>query len=170
MTRKGSIYVVVALVALATATIGIAQDRGKAEMKAGSGMISVEYGRPALQGRDMLGMLKVGSVWRMGMNQATVLTTPVDLMFGSTRVPKGSYRLLLERTGDSSYEMIFNKQTEMMGSRRDEAQDEGKVAMKVKELSSPVESFTIKLMPGSGGGTFAMHWGPKELSAAFTMK
>jgi len=170
MTRKVSICFVVVLLALLAVTPGVAQDRGKAEMKAGNGNISVEYGRPVLKGRDMLGMLKVGSVWRMGMNQATVLTTPVDLMFGSTRVPKGSYRLLLDRTGENSYDMIFNKQTEMMGSNRDEAQDVGRIAMKLAPLSSPVESFTIKLKAGSGGGTIAMHWGSKELSAGFSMK
>jgi hypothetical protein len=115
-------------------------------------------------------MLKVGDVWRMGMNQATVLTTPVDLMFGGTRVPKGSYRLLLERTGENSYEMIFNKQTEMMGARRDEAQDAGKAALKFASLSSPVETFTLKLKPGSGGGTFVMHWGSTELAADFSIR
>ena len=75
--------------------------RGKAELKAGTGTITVDYGQPALKGRDMLSQLKEGSFWRMGMNEATVLSTPVDLMFGSTKVAKGSYSLWLKRTGEA---------------------------------------------------------------------
>ena len=41
--------------------------RGKAEMKAGAGAITVDYGRPSLKGRDMLSQLQDGASWRMGM-------------------------------------------------------------------------------------------------------
>src|SRR5512147_1257811 len=57
--------------------------RGKAELKAGSGSITIDYGRPDLKGRDMLSQLTVGQAWRMGNNQATVFSTPVDLTFGT---------------------------------------------------------------------------------------
>ncbi len=71
-------------------------ERGKAELKAGSGAITVDYGRPSLKGRDMLSQLQEGAFWRMGMNQATVLTTPVDLSFGATKVAQGSLQPLAE--------------------------------------------------------------------------
>ena len=62
-------------------------------MKAGAGSITIDYGRPSLKGQDRLAQLKVGDAWRMGSEQATVITTPVDLVFGATKVPKGSYSL-----------------------------------------------------------------------------
>ena len=90
------------LSAFLVAPAGAQAERGKAELKAGSGAITVDYGRPSLKGRDMLSQLKEGTFWRMGMNQATVLTTPVDLAFGATKVAKGSYSLWLKKTGESS--------------------------------------------------------------------
>ena len=66
-------------------------ERGKAEMKAGPGVITVDYGRPSLKGRDMFAQLQEGTFWRVGRNEATVLTTPVDLAFGGTRVATGAY-------------------------------------------------------------------------------
>jgi hypothetical protein len=46
----------------------------------------------------------------MGMNEATVFTTPVDLSFGATTVPKGSYSLWLKKEG-AKYLLIFNSET-----------------------------------------------------------
>ncbi len=63
--------------------------RGKAELKAASGSVTIDYGRPALKGREMLAQLKPGDSWRMGMNQATTLTTPVDLAFARHQGPEG---------------------------------------------------------------------------------
>ena len=76
------------LTAVLAAPASAQAERGKAELKAGPGAITVDYGRPSLKGRDMLAQLQEGSFWRMGVNQATVLTTPVDLAFGGTKVAR----------------------------------------------------------------------------------
>jgi hypothetical protein len=140
--------------------------RGKAEMKAGAGAITVDYGRPSLKGRDMLSQLQEGAFWRMGMNQATVLTTPVDLSFGATRVAKGAYSLWLKKTGDA-FQLVFNSQTGQWGTQHDPAKDVVSVAMTKAALASPVETFTIDLTPATNGGAFALSWGATKLSAAF---
>ena len=97
--------------------------RGKAELKAGAGSITVDYGRPALKGRDMLCQLQAGQSWRMGMNQATILATPVDLTFGSTKLPKGSYSLFLKKVDADKFELVFNSQTGQWGLKHDAAKD-----------------------------------------------
>jgi Protein of unknown function (DUF2911) len=140
--------------------------RGKAEMKAGSGAITVDYGRPALKGRDMLSQLIEGSFWRMGMNQATVLTTPVDLSFGSTRVAKGSYSLWLKKSGEA-FELVFNSQTGQWGTQHDPAKDVSSIAMTKTALSGPAETFTIDLTPKGNGGSLDLSWGATRLSAPF---
>ncbi len=142
-------------------------DRGKAELKVSGGSVSVDYGRPSLQGRDMLSKLQAGNAWRMGMNQATTLTTPVDLTFGSVKIAKGSYSLFLLKTGADSYQLVFNSQTGQWGTQHDTTKDIAKVDMKKADLSSPVETFTIDLKSSAGGGTFVMTWGKLELSAQF---
>ena len=81
--------------------------RAKAELKAASGAITIDYGAPSLAGRDMLSKLEEGSFWRMGMNQATVLTTPAALDFAGTKVEKGSYSLWLKKEA-SKFVLVFN--------------------------------------------------------------
>jgi hypothetical protein len=148
------------------APAGAQGERGKAEMKAGSEEITVDYGRPSLKGRDMLSQLKDGAFWRMGRNEATVLTTPVDLSFGDTRIAKGAYSLWLKKSG-SSYELVFNSQTGQWGTQHDPGKDVASVAMKESALSAPVETFTIDFAPAAKGGALELIWGDTRLAAPF---
>jgi len=132
-------------------------ERGKAELKAGSGSITVDYGRPSLQGRDPLALQKEGSSWRMGKDEATTLTTPVDLTFGAAKIAKGSYMLQLLKVSADGYELVFNPKSG----------EATKVAMKKLTGPSPVEIFTIELQPAPKGGIFVLTWGTARLSADF---
>ncbi len=154
------------LSALLTAPASAQAVRGRAEMKAGSGAITVDYGQPTLKGRDMLSQLQEGAFWRMGMNQATVLTTPVDLTFGKTLVAKGAYSLWLKKTGDA-FQLVFNSQTGQWGTQHDPAKDVHTVAMTKTALASPVEAFTMELAPAAKGGSLNLSWGAEKLSAPF---
>jgi hypothetical protein len=141
--------------------------RGKAELKAGSGSITIDYGRPLLKGRDMLSQLQAGQAWRMGSNQATGITTPVDLTFGSTKVPKGSYSLFLKKVDADKFEMVFNSQTGQWGLTHDVSKDLFSVPMVKSALPSSVEMFTINLKAAPKGGVISLDWGTTQLSAEF---
>jgi hypothetical protein len=156
----------VVLSALLTAPASAQAARGKAEMKAGTEAITVDYGQPSLKGRDMLSQLQEGAFWRMGMNQATVLTTPVDLTFGKTLVPKGAYSLWLKKTGDA-FHLVFNSQTGQWGTQHDPAKDVYTVATTKTALANPVETFTIEITPAAKGGTLDLSWGAVKLAAPF---
>jgi hypothetical protein len=143
-------------------------ERGKAELKADPGAVTVDYGRPSLKGRDMLSQLQEGTFWRMGMNQATVLTTPVDLTFVETDVAKGAYSLWLKKSGDS-FQLVFNSQTGQWGTQHDPAKDVASVAMTTSPLPAPVETFTIDLPPAPKGGTLELSWGDTKLAAPFEL-
>jgi hypothetical protein len=154
-------------VALAVPAHAQAQgERGKAEMKAGPGAITIDYGRPSLKGRDMLGQLQEGAFWRMGRNEATVFTTPVDLAFGTTRIAKGAYSLWLKRTGET-FQLVFNSQTGQWGTQHDPAKDVASVAMAKSPLAAPVETFTLGLVPAAKGGTLELSWGAAKLGVPF---
>lgn len=142
-------------------------NRGKAELKAGASSITIDYGKPALNGQDRVSQLQVGQFWRMGNNQATVLTTPVDLTFGSVKVPKGAYSLWLKRTAPEAFELVFNSQTGQWGTMHDAAKDVYAASMKKGTLPSSVEVFTIKLNKASSGGLLELEWGTTKLSAEF---
>lgn len=141
--------------------------RGKAELKAGSGSITIDYGRPDLKGRDMLSQLTVGQAWRMGNNQATVFSTPVDLTFGTTKIAAGKYSLFLKRADAENFELVFNSQTGQWGLQHDVSKDVAQVPMRKQALTSPVETFTIDLKEAPKGGLIVLSWGTTQLSAAF---
>jgi Protein of unknown function (DUF2911) len=170
MTRKQALVVacvVASSVVLRGAPAGAQENRGKAELKVPAGAVTVDYGRPSLKGRDMLAQLQDGSFWRMGMNEATVLTTPVDLSFGGTKVPKGSYSLWLKRQGED-FVLVFNSQTGQWGTRHDASKDVYSVTLKKDALPAPVETFTIDLKDAPKGGDLVLSWGQTRLDAPFT--
>lgn len=141
--------------------------RGKAELKAGDSSITIDYGQPALKGRDMLSQLQVGQSWRMGNNMATVIKSPVDLTFGSITVPKGDYSLWLKRTAPDAFELVFNSQTGQWGTQHDATKDVYSVPMKEETLSNSVDVFKIDLNESPNGGIFALSWGTTKLTAGF---
>jgi hypothetical protein len=155
---------------LAVAALAIpvfAQDRGTAELKAGSGKISIDYGRPPLKGRDPLTWQKDGTFWRMGMNATTKITTPIDLVFGSTKLPKGTYSLWLQKVSADQYKLVFNSDVPDMGMSHSDAKDVAAVTLKKEAIPSPVELFTLELKEAPKGGAFSMIWASVKLSTDF---
>jgi hypothetical protein len=142
-------------------------NRGKAELNAGSGAITIDYGRPALKGRDMLSQLKEGDFWRMGSNQSTTFTTPVDLTFGATKIPKGAYSIWLKKVAADRFELVFNSQTGQWGLQHDVKRDFAQMPMKATALQTPVEVFTIDLKGAPKGGILVLSWGTTQLSTEF---
>jgi hypothetical protein len=124
--------------------------RDTTEMRLGNDRIFVDYGRPSMRGRAIMGgLVPYGQVWRTGANAATTLVTPRDLRIGDTRVPAGTYTLYT-LPGESGWQLIINRQTGQWGTEYDQAQDLARIPMQVERLPQPVEQFTIDLAPGSG--------------------
>ena len=145
-------------------------NRGKAELKTGAGVVTVDYGRPSSPGRDRVMEQRIGDVWRMGKDAAATLTTPATLAFGATKVPKGSYSLFLKKTAADTYELIFNSKTGIWGTDYDKSTDVAKVPMKKEALPKLVETFTIELQKAAQGGTVVLLWGSTKLSADFEVR
>jgi hypothetical protein len=162
--------IVVSLAALILVVPAFSQaNRGKAELKAGSGSVVVDYGRPSLKGRDMLSQLKPGDFWRMGMNQATTFTTPDNLTFGAVQIPKGSYSLWLSKNASDQFELVFNSQTGQWGTNHDKSKDFAKATMKKESAAGAVEVFTIDLKPAGAGGILELTWGTTKLTSEFAV-
>src|SRR5580692_5956473 len=52
--------------------------------------ITIEYNAPSARGRQVEGgLVPYGSVWRLGADSATTLTTDTDITIGALKVPKG---------------------------------------------------------------------------------
>ena len=93
--RKGfnmfsrSTLLIAAVAALSVSTTAHAQSpRGTAEVTIAGKSVTIDYGRPSLRGRDMLGKAPAGTVWRTGADAATMFTTEADLTSGG-KTPGG---------------------------------------------------------------------------------
>src|SRR6185503_15232723 len=93
---------------------------GTAEVSLKGKTITIDYSRPSMRGRKIMGeLVPYDKVWRTGANEATTLTTPVDLNIGGTKVPAGKYTLwTLPSAG--TWKLIINKQTGQWGTNYDE--------------------------------------------------
>lgn len=134
--------------------------RDTVELALSSGRrIYVDYGRPSMRGRRIMGgLVPYGRVWRTGANAATTLVTDVDLDVNGTRVPRGTYTLYTIPTA-SGWTLIVNRQTGQWGTQYEPARDFARIPMRVTTLREPVEQFTISLEQGrTAQGTLALTW------------
>jgi hypothetical protein len=136
--------------------------RGEAKATVAGQAVSIDYGRPALKGRDMLGQAQIGQAWRMGADAATTLKTEANLAFGAVTVPKGEYVLTATKVAADQWQL------NVLGKA-----DRSKVAeipLAQSKLDASVEQFTIALKGEKDKGELELHWGTTALKAAFTGK
>ena len=136
----------------------------------GGAQVSVEYGRPELKGRDMLGMLQNGQVWRFGMNRATVLASDKTLLFGETKVEPGRFSVFARKISDSEWSLIFNSEPDIWGTQRIAENDIAEIPVRLSDLKTAVEKFSIRLIAtGNQTGLIVVEWGALSLHAEFTV-
>jgi hypothetical protein len=113
--------------------------------------ITVSYSSPRMRGRKIFGeLVPFGEVWRAGANDATTFVTNSDVVVGGKPVPAGRYTLFTFPTA-TKWALIVSKQTGEWGiPYPGEKFDFARVDMKVSNLPSPLENFTISF---DGAGT-----------------
>ena len=133
--------------------------------------ITVEYGRPSMKGRKVMGeLVPFGKVWRTGADEATTLTTDKELQIGGTIVPAGKYTLYT-LPGQTDWQLIVNKQTGQWGTEYDQKQDLGRVPLKKTATSAPVEQLTISVDKNpAGGGLLRIAWENTALTAPISVR
>ena len=130
--------------------------------------ISIEYGRPALKGREIgKDVAPFGQVWRTGADEATTLKTDKMLMIGSVHLAPGTYTIYTLPT-DKGWHLIVNKQTGQWGTDYDAKQDAGRVALTVGKTAAPVEQLTFSIDDTAAGATLRIEWGTVRLTTAMS--
>jgi Protein of unknown function (DUF2911) len=134
----------------------------------GDAKITIVYGRPYTKDPKSGEMRKIwgtlvpyGKVWRMGADEATILTTDKDISIGGTPIKAGSYSLYL-MPSESGAKLIVNKQTGQWGTKYDESQDLVRIDMKKEAAAKPADQFTIAV----DGGVLKLTWENTQYSAA----
>ena len=112
--------------------------------KVGMTEIKIEYSRPSMKGRKIVGgdVVPFGELWRTGANSATKITTTDSITIMGKGLAKGSY-VLLTKPGKDSWEIIFNKNPAVSVFDYKPADDVVKVMVKPMANSMTVESFTM---------------------------
>ena len=141
--------------------------------------IRIDYGQPHLRGRVLhtADLVPYDTPWRTGANEATTLTTDVDLVIGGASVPKGSYvlqtlpsragwKLLIQRTAGQS--------PMAAAMTADSTSEVARVDLRQTTLPAPLESLTMWLIPsqepGAPRGELRLAWGTSALSTDWSVR
>jgi hypothetical protein len=170
-----------ALAVLASAQMDMQKDSKRpsppasAECKFSNGKtIKVAYSSPRAKGRKIFGdasekpVVPYGQIWRTGANEATTFVTDGNVNVGGTAIPAGSYTIFTIPNADK-WTLIVNKKTAEWGiPYKYEADELGRVDMKVSKTSAPVENFTISFDQGGSKCTMRLEWENTRASVDIT--
>ncbi len=149
----------------------ILSPRDSVEISFNGKKISVNYGRPSMRGRKIMGgLVPFGKWWRTGANEATAFVTQADLIVGRDTIPKGSYTMYT-LPSEKKWTLIINKQTGQWGTVYNPDLDFVRLPLKKKMLKNAVEKFTIGLSKAGGSScTMKLTWENTELSIDFVVR
>lgn len=148
--RTGKLVGILALMCMLTLLAAGQEDKSKrpsppgtAEVTLKGKKITIDYSRPSMKGRKIVGeLVPYGKVWRTGANEATTLKTEANLNIGGTNVPAGTYTIW-SLPAEGTWKLIINKQTGQWGTEYDEKQDLARIDMQKSQTKAPVEQLTI---------------------------
>jgi hypothetical protein len=105
-----------------------------------------------------------------GADEATIIQTNKDLLFGDVLLPAGSYSFYT-LTGETSWKFIINKQTGQFHTVYNEDQDFARLDPARDVLPEPVEQLTISAVPApsGAGGRLQLEWETTRLWVPFTV-
>jgi hypothetical protein len=132
--------------------------------------MAVVYGRPSMRGRTIWGgLVRWGSIWTPGADEATLLTTKRALVIQGHTVPAGSYSLYMV-VDEQHPQLVINRQTGQWHTVYTPSQDLVRVDLERASLDVPVEQLTIEISarPG-GGGSLAIIWDRTRFAVSFTV-
>jgi hypothetical protein len=157
--------------------------RGAATTTIAGKQVMVDYGRPALKGRDLEALMKqlpADRIWRAGENQVTTLTTEVPLSIGGKTVQAGKYSLYVHAGEQGAWGLILNRDLGVpLGQIWDKAPENMKnepwphlddytktigdkevvrAKMKPVKPGAPADLFTISFAPKGKGADLTLAW------------
>jgi len=164
-----SAFAVVLVAARPTPTLGAASEgsdacwfRGKpgelaqrksahdsASVALDGGAVKVCYGRPHVNGREIMGKLvPYGEPWRMGADEATALYVPFRASIAGVKVEPGWYSIYVIPTA-KEWQVVVNSDAQRWGVDIDakvRAKDVGSGTVPAEHLATPAEILTISFM------------------------
>lgn len=127
-------------------SLPVASPRQSVEQQISISNIKVDYGRPAMKGREIFGKLvPFNEVWRAGANSCTKITFGQDFMFGGKLVKAGTYGLFVLPTA-TDWTVILNSDSEQWGAYNfDAKKNVVETKVPVMKMANKQEWFKIDL-------------------------
>lgn len=123
--------------------------------------VKIEYSRPAMRGRTIMGdLVPYGSLWRTGANKNTTLSFSDPVTVGGQALAAGTYALFT-RPGKSLWEVFFYTETENWGTPQEWQSKSVAAVIEVptQSLAEPLESFTISINELTNtGANISLSW------------
>jgi hypothetical protein len=165
MPKKIAILIAVAACVLGLAYVGFRSYTKSfspfTEVKAEQGalQVKVEYCRPSKKDREVFGhLVPYGQVWRTGANEATEIELSQTVRIGDKTLPAGRYTLFTI-PNQNTWTIIFNKVLDQWGHfNYDTNQDALRIEVPAEQLVTPIETFTIGLLPSGSGIELSLAW------------
>ena len=139
--------------------------------------VTVSYGRPyskdpkSGETRKIWGKLVPwGKAWRMGADEATLLTTQKAIILGGQEIPAGAYTLYMVPDESGTSKLAVSKNIGGWGVPVDEKNDLVRVDLKKEPLDKPTDQFAMSLESKDGAGTLKLFWEDAQYSVPFTVK
>jgi hypothetical protein len=130
--------------------------------------VTVEYGSMRMKGRKVFGgLVPYGKIWETGYKRSTTFVTSANLAVGGKEVTAGQYSLLTI-PGPDKWTMVLKKM-----SSKDRSNGTGEIAgidLLMRQLPSPLESFTISFDQYRGGCVLNLRWEQTEASVLVAEK
>lgn len=138
-------------------------------------VIRLDYGQPHLRGRPLHtdSLVPYDKPWRMGANDATTLTTDVDLVLGGAALPKGTY-VLYTVPGRAGWKLVVQRSAGQSAMQYADSNDVARIDLRHATLPAPLESLTMWLIPsrdpGPAKGELRFAWGTDQLSTDWSLR
>ena len=131
------------------------------ELNTGDASVRLCYGRPAMRGRKVFGgLVPFDSLWRMGANEPTRLSTDAPLSLAGISLPPGRYSLYTIPHPEQ-WEIFVSRSTLHWGNDISPAvrqREVGRTMLPVERLTSPVETLTIRADTLEGAAALRIEW------------
>jgi len=128
----------------------------------------VIYSRPQKNNRTIFGnLIKYGSIWRLGANEATEIEFFKDVIINNKKVSKGRY-VIYCIPQENTWTLILNEDLYTWGLKIDSAKDEYKFEIPVSKTRFPYEVFTMEFEKAGKGMQLTMEWDSVKASLPIT--
>jgi hypothetical protein len=118
----------------------------------------VIYSRPQRNNRTIFGdLIKYGSIWRLGANEATEIEFFRDVVINNQKVLKGRY-VLYCIPQETNWTLVLNNDLYAWGLKIDSTKDAYKFNIPVAKTRFPYEVFTMEFEKAGKGAQLTMEW------------